>query len=197
MSEHRSGAVGEPESSGGCLGVVVVIALVLGVGYATNQSFADGVSEDVPGDLVNAQKDDRGHRVLPHDKDPGGWITVPCWSAATRFTVLDRMGSAPLGVRPGGSSVGDVVAPVWRVALGPQQITFYDDENRTATPCASCRSAPGGGAPERVPTRSGCGCGPADLRDVPAARSVRAGLSRRAVPPGPARSAEGRHGSGG
>ncbi|MFH8683451.1 protein kinase [Streptomyces lydicus] len=121
----------QSDSSGGTLGVLAVIALILGIVYADNQGFADWVSSVAHGDIANAQTGDCVHDIPAHDKDPGGWVTVPCWSAATRYTVLVRLGPASSRLATG----CQLISSSWKVTYGHQQVTFLDDDNQSATLC--------------------------------------------------------------
>ncbi|MFE2157984.1 protein kinase [Streptomyces lydicus] len=121
----------QSDSSGGTLGLLAVIALILGVLYADNQDFANWVSSTAHGDIAKAQTGDCVHDIPAHDKDPGGWVTVPCWSAATRYTVLVRLGPSSSRLATG----CQLISPSWKVTYGHQQVTFLDDSNQSATLC--------------------------------------------------------------
>ncbi|MGW8398112.1 protein kinase domain-containing protein [Streptomyces lydicus] len=121
----------QSDSSGGTLGVLAVIALILGILYADNQDFANWVSSTAHGDIANAESGDCVHDIPAHDKDPGGWVTVPCWSAATRYSVLVRLGPASSRL----ATACQVLSSSWKVTYGHQQVTFLDDNNQSATLC--------------------------------------------------------------
>ncbi|MEV5979090.1 serine/threonine-protein kinase [Streptomyces sp. NPDC052114] len=101
-------------SAGTVFGWLVVIALVLLGLYSENESFADWVSADLNGDIASAQVDDCVHLVEQDEDHTAQWVRVPCWSAATRFSVRQR-------------KIGQVCEtdPLWKNGIGDRRDVYF------------------------------------------------------------------------
>ncbi|TJZ58938.1 hypothetical protein FCH28_01930 [Streptomyces piniterrae] len=110
--------------SGAFMGWLFVAAVVLAILYGENEAFADWVSEGLHGDVSSAQVGDCVHWVPPEGNEQRGWVQVPCWSAATGFTVLERRAGSNCGI-----------PAIVRNTTAKQEIPVYGPGNRTDYLC--------------------------------------------------------------
>ncbi|MER5311431.1 serine/threonine-protein kinase [Streptomyces sp. NPDC002773] len=113
-------------------GILGGLATVLVLLYANNTSFANEASGSggINRDVSSAGVGDCVHHVDAgaDSPDAGEWVKVPCWSAATKYTVKYRLPSQA-GPYAEGASCNSY--PLW-VSLGDRQvIKFADQDTKT------------------------------------------------------------------
>ncbi|WP_158070566.1 hypothetical protein, partial [Streptomyces luteocolor] len=107
-------STGSSSGAGTAFAWLFVIAMVLVILYAENESFANRVSADLNGDIASAQVDDCVHLVEQDEDHASEWVQVPCWSAATRFSVQQR-------------KIGQACAtdPLWKNGIGDRRDVYF------------------------------------------------------------------------